>query len=74
MNANTYQVDVLIVGGGPAGASAALSLLTYSEHTVLLVEQSNLEQTRVGEHVSASLFDFLHLIQVFPGNNNDNIM
>jgi flavin-dependent dehydrogenase len=64
MNANTYKVDVLIVGGGPAGASAALSLLTYSEQTVLLIEQSNLEQTRVGEHVSASLFDLTSYLKI----------
>lgn len=64
MNENIYKIDVLIVGGGPAGTSAALSLLTYSEHTVLLIEQSNLEQIRVGEHVSASLFDLTDYLKI----------
>lgn len=51
------ETDVLIVGGGPAGASAALSLLNYSDARVMLAEQSSLDQLRPGEHVSASIFD-----------------
>ncbi len=58
------QTDVLIVGGGPSGASAALSLLNYSTCDVTIVEQSDFSQTRVGEHVSSSIFDLIHYLQL----------
>lgn len=61
---NYYKTDVLIVGGGPAGASTALSLLSYSDADVVLVEQSNLDQVRVGEHVSASIFDIIDYLKI----------
>ena len=64
MEQNSKQIDVLIVGGGPAGTSVALSLLNYSDHTVMLVEQSDLNQMRVGEHVSASIFDLVEYLKI----------
>lgn len=60
----TLTTDVLIVGGGPAGTSAALSLLNYSDATVMVVEQSDYNTTRVGEHVSSSLFDILKYLKI----------
>lgn len=58
------NTDVLIVGGGPAGASAALSLLNYSQHSVTLIEQSDFNRIRVGEHVSASIFDLIEYLKI----------
>ena len=55
----TFKTDVLIVGGGPAGASAALSILKYSDFSVTIIESSNLQKQRVGEQVSKSIFDFI---------------
>jgi flavin-dependent dehydrogenase len=58
------HTDVLIVGGGPSGASAALSLLSYSKCDVTLIEQSDFNKTRVGEHVSASIFDLIDYLKL----------
>lgn len=57
--------DVLIVGGGPAGAAAAISLLTYGKDiSVTIIEQSDLGTRRVGEHVSAGIFGLLDYLQL----------
>jgi flavin-dependent dehydrogenase len=61
---NHFDVDVLIVGGGPAGASSALSLCTHSSLSVLIVESSALENLRVGEQVNASLFGLLAYLKI----------
>lgn len=59
-----YQTDVLIVGGGPAGASAALSLTKYTDLSVTLVEQGNFEQQSVGEQVTKAIFDLLDYLGI----------
>ncbi len=61
MHINT---DVLIVGGGPSGTSAAISLLLYSDLSVTIVEKSNLSTTKVGEHVSASVLDLTDYLKL----------
>jgi flavin-dependent dehydrogenase len=53
------QVDICIIGGGPAGAAAALTLARYTKYSVLLVEASRYEATRVGETVSAGIAPLL---------------
>lgn len=58
------QTDVLIIGGGPGGAATALSLLRYSGLKVMIVEQSALDNTRVGENVSPALFDLLDYVDI----------
>ncbi|SEA50991.1 lysine-epsilon-oxidase maturase LodB [Alkalimonas amylolytica] len=58
------EADVVIIGAGPAGACAALSLLTYSSLKVVLLEQSDFSQLRVGEHVSDSLFALLDYLKL----------
>lgn len=61
---NHFETDVLIVGGGPAGTSTALSILKYSNLKVTIVEQSNLDLIRVGEQVNPSLFELLEYIDI----------
>jgi len=58
------NTDVVIVGAGPAGACAGLSLLTYSTLKVVVLEQSDFSQPRVGEHVSDSLFSLLAYLKL----------
>jgi flavin-dependent dehydrogenase len=53
------EADVCVIGGGPAGAAAALTLARYTQHQVLLVEASRYGSTRVGETVSAGIVPLL---------------
>ncbi|MCX4029244.1 tryptophan 7-halogenase [Endozoicomonas sp. SM1973] len=55
----TFYVDVVIVGAGPAGATCGISYLHHGGDRVLVIDSSDLQQVRVGEHVSPSLLDIL---------------
>lgn len=46
----TVETDVLIVGSGPAGASAALALRTYGVPNVMVTRYSRLANTPPGAH------------------------
>jgi flavin-dependent dehydrogenase len=48
-------VEIAILGGGPAGAAAALTLLRYTARRVVLVEKTDYSQVRVGETVPPSI-------------------
>src|SRR5207342_2510020 len=47
-NVKTVQVDVLVVGGGPAGSTAA-TLLARKGHRVLLLEKGRHPRFHIGE-------------------------
>ncbi|BDD05600.1 lysine-epsilon-oxidase maturase LodB [Aureibacter tunicatorum] len=53
------EKDVIVIGGGPSGAALSLSLLTHSSLSVGLIDRSDFMDTKIGEHVSSSIFDFL---------------
>ena len=47
----TILADVAVIGGGPAGCAAALTLLKYSSLRVVVAESSNYSGFRLGENV-----------------------
>jgi flavin-dependent dehydrogenase len=53
------QADVCVIGGGPSGAAAALTLARYTKHRIVLVESTGYEAPRVGETVSAGVVPLL---------------
>lgn len=57
-------VDVLIVGGGPAGCAAALTLGRYTDLSVMLVERQGYELERVGETLSPGVLPLLDYLGV----------
>ncbi|MDP9194735.1 MAG: hypothetical protein M3P06_23815 [Acidobacteriota bacterium] len=51
--------DVAIIGGGPAGSAAALTLLRYSKLRPVILERSSYDVWRVGETLSPGVFPLL---------------
>ncbi|WNJ17561.1 NAD(P)/FAD-dependent oxidoreductase [Pontibacter sp. G13] len=45
----TDRLDVVIIGGGPAGLSAAISLLQRSSLSIAIIDSQRLEFPRIGE-------------------------
>jgi len=56
--------DVIVAGGGPAGAAAALRLATIGLQ-VAMIERSRYERPRIGETLAPSVQPLLHDLQVW---------
>lgn len=57
------RCEVLVLGGGPAGASAALRLSRMG-HDVLLVEAAEFPRWRIGESITPAIFPLLDVLGV----------
>lgn len=58
------RYDVVILGGGPAGAAAAITLRRFSGLRVALVERRPCEPWRPGETVSPALFALIDYLGI----------
>ena len=71
MTANTHQkhnFDVVILGGGPAGTAAGMTLLKREGLSVAVVEASDYTTPRMGESLSPGmrpLLEYLHIWEPF---------
>jgi len=53
------ETDTAVIGGGPSGTAAALTLRRYTSHSVVIVERDAYQHPRVGETVSSAIFPLL---------------
>jgi flavin-dependent dehydrogenase len=59
------ELDAVVIGGGPAGASCALALRSHRPETqVALVDACAYDDVRVGENVSSALLPLLEHLDV----------
>jgi 2-polyprenyl-6-methoxyphenol hydroxylase-like FAD-dependent oxidoreductase len=56
---SAITTEVAIVGGGPAGAAASLTLARYTDRGCVLIEASDYSAPRIGETVSPALLPLL---------------
>jgi flavin-dependent dehydrogenase len=64
MNNDSLHLDVAIIGGGPAGCAAALTLLNQTSLKVGILESTNYTNFRVGESVSPGFLSLLKYLKV----------
>ena len=66
MLAPSRRVESLIIGGGPAGAMAAIKLAEAGRKTMLVEKESEPRDKVCGEFLSREAIGYLHSVSVFP--------
>jgi flavin-dependent dehydrogenase len=61
----TEHVDVAVIGGGPAGTAAALTLLAHTSRRVAVIERSAYTGWRVGEMLTPGVQPLLEYLGVW---------
>jgi len=64
MENDSTRIDVAIIGGGPAGCAAALTLLNQTSLKVGVLESTNYENFRIGESVSPNFLSLLRYLKI----------
>ena len=64
--------DVIIIGGGPAGAATGLTILKKPGISICMLEQSNYSKPRVGEVLSPGLRPMLEYFDVWDSFKSEN--
>lgn len=64
--------DVIIIGGGPAGAATGLTILKKSGISVAILEQSNYSKPRVGEVLSPGMRPMLEYFDVWDSFKSEH--
>jgi len=60
------EFDVAIIGGGPAGSAAALTLLRYTKLRVVVIERGDYSAPRIGETLSPAAQPLLEYLDIAP--------
>jgi flavin-dependent dehydrogenase len=66
MTAPSRTVDQLVIGGGPAGAMAAIKLAEAGRQVMLVEKESRPHHKVCGEFLSREAIEYLHGISIFP--------
>ena len=68
-----YNIDILIIGAGPAASAAAITLRNHApQYSCLLIEKSDFQEDRIGESLSPMANRFLQQLEVSERILQDN--
>lgn len=68
------ELDVLIIGGGPAGTTTGLTILKKPNISVGIIEQSNYSESRIGEVLSPGMRNMLEYFDVWQEFKNQHAL